>query len=92
MLREGRYEKGNAMRVSFELSARDVKYFRERLRQVRTSKNAQDEAIVIEGAQSLVKEAVAAEPPEFVTERLAKLEQLIEMLLDGDWRLLAYMK
>ena len=42
---------------------------------------------MIRGAVELVEEAIAAKPPDFVVERIRKLEQLIEMLLDRDWRL-----
>jgi len=49
--------------------------------------NARDEETVIQLAAELVKEAVSAEPPEFVRVRLLKLEQLIEMLRDDEWRI-----
>ena len=75
------------MKISFELSPRDMRYFRERLRLVREGKSARAEDIVIRLAAELVGEAVAAEPPEFVRVRLLKLEQLIEMLCDDEWRL-----
>jgi len=75
------------MKVSFELSPRDIRYFRERLRRVREGEGAQDEETVIRLAAKLVEEATAAEPPEFVRLRLSKLAQLIEMLRDSEWRL-----
>jgi uncharacterized membrane protein YkvA (DUF1232 family) len=75
------------MKVSFELSPRDIRFFRDRLQQVRASDGASDEEVVIRGAVDLVEEAIAAEPPDFVVERIRKLEQLIEMLRDTDWRL-----
>jgi len=75
------------MKVSFELSPRDIRFFRERLKQVRASESASDEEVVIRGAVDLVKEAIAAEPPDFVIERIRKLELLIAMLRDDDWRL-----
>ena len=75
------------MKVSFELSARDVRFFRERLKQVRAGDSASNEQAVIRGAMDLVEEAIAAKPPDFVVERIRKLEQLIEMLRDRDWRL-----
>ena len=75
------------MKVSFELSPRDIRFFRERLKQVRASDSSSDESVVIQGAVDLVEEAIAAKPPDFVVERIRKLEQLIEMLRDGDWRL-----
>ena len=75
------------MKVSFELSASDIRYFRDRLKQVRQSGSAREEQLMIQGAENLVGDALAAEPPDFVVERIRKLEQLIEMLRDRDWRL-----
>jgi len=75
------------VKVSFELSPRDIQYFRERLERIRAGKRSRDEETVIRLAAKLVKEAVAAEPPEFVSTRLLKLEQLIAMLRDEEWRL-----
>ena len=42
---------------------------------------------IVEQTQELVAQAAEAEPPEFVTERLARLEQLVEMLRDEEWHL-----
>jgi len=75
------------MKVSFELNPRDIRFFRERLKQVRAGDNLANESAVIRGAMDLVKEAIAAKPPDFVVERIRKLEQLIGMLRDDDWRL-----
>jgi len=75
------------MKVSFELSPRDIRYFRERLKQVSASAGARNEPIVIDGAEKLVTQAIASEPPDFVVERIRKLEKLIEMLRDREWRL-----
>ena len=75
------------MKVTFELSARDIRYFRDRLKTVRSSNGSSDEAAVVGPAAKLVEEARAAEPPEFVLERLVKLQQLVDMLHDREWRL-----
>ncbi len=75
------------MKVSFELSPRDIRFFRERLKQARAGDSSSNEQAVIRGAMDLVEEAIAAKPPDFVVERIRKLEQLIEMLRDRDWRL-----
>ncbi len=75
------------MKVSFELSPRDMRYFRERLKRVRHAEGARDEDAVIRLTKKLVEEAVAAEPPEFVLVRLVKLERLSAMLCDDEWRL-----
>ena len=75
------------MKVSFELSDSDIRYFRDRLREVRSKETAQDENVVIRRAAKLVQKAADAKPPQFVIERLEKLDQLTGMLLDEEWRL-----
>ncbi|MGH0029837.1 MAG: YkvA family protein [Myxococcota bacterium] len=75
------------MKVSFELSNRDLAYFRDRLKRIRKSLDTGDERRVLRGATSMMQEARDSNPPEFVLERLVKLEQLIAMLRDGEWRL-----
>ncbi len=75
------------MKVSFELSPRDLRYFRERLKRVREGDGARDEETIVPLATQLVEEAVKADPPEFVRVRLLKLEQLVDMLRDDEWRL-----
>jgi uncharacterized membrane protein YkvA (DUF1232 family) len=75
------------VRISFEISERDLRYFRDRLRQVRKSKSSRAEQKVILGATKLVAEVAAAEPPEFVRERIEKLTLLTEMVRDREWRL-----
>ncbi len=75
------------MKVSFELSPRDIRFFRDRLKEVRAGDSASDEQAVIRGAVDLVEEAIGSKPPDFVVERIRTLEQLIEMLRDRDWRL-----
>jgi uncharacterized membrane protein YkvA (DUF1232 family) len=75
------------MRVSFELGEKDLRYFRDRLQQVRKSKSARAEDRVVLGAKKLVADVAAADPPEFVRERIAKLSLLTDMLRDDEWRL-----
>jgi uncharacterized membrane protein YkvA (DUF1232 family) len=75
------------VKVSFELSPRDMRYFRERLQEARDSETAADEDTVLRLAGELVEEARESEPPEFVLERLERLEQLVEILRDEEWKL-----
>jgi len=75
------------VKVSFELGERDLRYFRDRLNQVRKSKSARAEDKIIAGARNLVTGVAEADPPEFVRERIAKLQTLIDMLRDREWRL-----
>jgi uncharacterized membrane protein YkvA (DUF1232 family) len=75
------------VKISFELSNKDLQYFRKALREVRSGDHAEDEGVVIGGAQNLVAEALEQEVPDFVRERIVQLEQLTGMLTDEDWRL-----
>ncbi len=75
------------MRVTIDLSDRDLRYFRNCLRTVREGSHGDDEPVVIRGAKRLVTEALREEVPEFVRERIEQLEHLIEMLEDKQWRL-----
>jgi uncharacterized membrane protein YkvA (DUF1232 family) len=73
------------VKVSFELSASDIRYFKKHLERVR--KSVTDEKLVIHGAEGLVSAALQTELPDFVRERMGKLQQLIAMLKDAEWRL-----
>jgi len=75
------------MKIVLELSDKDLKYFRDNLQAVRKGKHGTDEAMVLSTAAELISEVAAADAPEFVTERIAKLKLLIDMLVDKEWQL-----
>jgi len=75
------------VKVSFELSAKDIRYFRERLKKIRSSLDTDDEEPILHGAETMMDEARAADPPQYVLDRLVTLGQLLEMLRDTEWRL-----
>lgn len=75
------------MKVSFELSDKDIRYFRDRLKRIRESLEDREEGPILQGAARMMAQAREAEPPQFVLERLTQLEQLVEMLRDEEWRL-----
>jgi uncharacterized membrane protein YkvA (DUF1232 family) len=72
--------------VSFELSADDLDYFRERLGKARENQKG-DEAKIIDAADSLASSPAASEAPAFIRASLAKLKNLTDMLQDTSWRL-----
>jgi uncharacterized membrane protein YkvA (DUF1232 family) len=76
-----------AMRIVFDLSENDIRYFRKALAEVKRSKKGADETAVISAAKELVDEVAAAEAPEFVLGQFAKLRRLVEMLEDDRWAL-----
>ncbi len=75
------------MRVTFDLSEKDLRYFRAQLQTARKSAKSYEESVIIEGARELVDEVAADRPPDFIRVRIDKLTELIAMLQDDEWRL-----
>ncbi len=75
------------MKVTFELSNNDIKHFREVLQRVRERAEGSEESVVVDGAESLVRDVLGSEVPDFVRDRITKLDELIRMLRDEEWRL-----
>jgi len=75
------------MKIEIELSDKDLRYFRGCLKTVKQGEHATDESVVLTSAAELMREVVAAEAPEFVHESFRKLQLLVDMLEDRDWRL-----
>jgi len=76
------------IRLSFELSDRDLAYFREALRHSRDAVRDASESEIIEAIRDVLDEIRNNEPlPDFVANRLPELEMLIRMLTDDEWQL-----
>lgn len=75
------------MRIVLDLSDKDIAYFRKSLQTVKKGERASDESVVLKAANQMIAEVAAAEAPEFVRDRIGKLEQLVRMLEDQRWRL-----
>ena len=76
------------IRLSFELTDRDLRYFRKALEQSRNAVRDAGEAEIIEAIRDMLEEIRNNEPlPDFVADRLPELESLIQMLIDSDWQL-----
>lgn len=75
------------MKITFELSDKDLKYFRQLLQKVRQGENAANEEVVLREAETLLEQVRRAEAPEFIRTRIEQLHKLIEMLRDTQWRL-----
>lgn len=76
-----------ALRVSFNLGESDLKHFRLIMREARHAAAKWTPEEIVAGAHSLLQKVDAATVPEFVSERLVKLELMINMLTDAEWRL-----
>jgi uncharacterized membrane protein YkvA (DUF1232 family) len=73
--------------VSFQLSDRDLKYFRDLMRSTKEEASARDSAKIFESARKLLAEMRTAGVPDFVRERMEKLDLLCEMVEDSEWKL-----
>ena len=76
------------MKLSFELSNKDLGYFREALKQSRNAIRHADEAEIMEAIHDVLADIKASDPlPDFVAKRIPEIEQLIQMLMDDEWKL-----
>ena len=75
------------MKISFELSDKDLRYFRQVLKKVRTGRNAENERVVLREAEELLEQVKRTDAPQYVQHRIAQLGGLIAMIEDEDWRL-----
>lgn len=74
-------------KLTIELSDRDLRHFRAELLKARESVQIAEDEEILGAARELVASMRSADLPDFVVERLEKLENAIAMLTDPDWRL-----
>jgi len=74
--------------ITFTLSDQDLEHFQEAVDKAKAAMENEKNAEQIEkAARNLIDEASGAELPEFISERLIKLEIVINMLNDQEWQL-----
>lgn len=73
--------------ISFELSDRDLAYFTKALESARASAGSLSADQIITAASALLIEANKIEVPDFIAERLDRLDALIAMSRDDGWHL-----
>ena len=74
-------------KLTIELSNRDLRHFRRELRRAREAVGIADDEEILAAAADLVAALRGTELPDFIAERLGKLEVLHGMLTDADWPL-----
>ena len=76
------------MKLSFELTDRDLTYFRDALRQSRHAVRDADESEIIDAIREVMEDIRRNEPlPDFVASRLPQVDAMIQMLTDTEWQL-----
>ncbi len=73
------------LKVTFTLSAKDVAHLRRILRQAASVAKGQSEEQIIRGAREMVRAVREAKPPDYVAERVEKLEAFAAMVEDKSW-------
>jgi len=77
-----------SLKLTFELTDRDLQFFREALKQSRAAVRDAEESEIIEAIRDVLDEIRSNEPlPDFVEQRIPTLEAMIQMLVDNEWRL-----
>jgi hypothetical protein len=76
-----------AYRISIELSERDLRHFKRELDKARHAVRIADDEEILSAARDLAASLRSSTLPDFVTERVGKLQTLLQMLTDPDWRL-----
>lgn len=76
-----------ALKITFELEEKDLKYFREIMSKAQDAAAKISEAEIIASSEAMLNDVRAANVPSFVVQRLDRLERLIAMLRDEEWAL-----
>ena len=77
-----------SLKISFELTDRDLNFFREALDQSREAVKDAEDTEIIEAIHAVLDEIRGNEPlPDFVGKRIPELESLLSMLTDEEWQL-----
>lgn len=77
----------DSMKITFELSASDLKHFRNLLKDSMDAAKDAGEGEVLDAAEALLKDIEKARPPEFIGERMGSLRSLIDMMRDEEFNL-----
>ena len=76
-----------ALTISFTLSDRDLEHFSDRMTEIRAKNSAMTQEQILEAAKRIVTQIRGSELPDFVRERIDRLEQMAKMIPDVEWKL-----
>jgi uncharacterized membrane protein YkvA (DUF1232 family) len=76
-----------SLRISFEIDDADLQHFRLLMRQSRNTSAHKSPEDIVSAAQELLQKTSHTKASGFILERLQKLELMISMISDLDWRM-----
>lgn len=80
-----------SLKITLELTDRDLRFFRDALKNSRNALKDADEDEIVEAIAAVIEQIKREVPlPDFITRRLPDLEAMTSMLNDADWNLPAY--
>lgn len=74
-----------SLRITLDLSEKDLEHFRNLARSAMTSARELDRESIIDGARALLDEVNEKVGSDYIRSRLSKITVLIDMLLDEGW-------
>jgi len=86
-VRSARLRRVADLKISFTLGERDLRHFRRVMAKAIDVADPEKESDITAAAVDLIARARAAEPPDYVRERLDRLESIVHMSYDADWRM-----
>ena len=75
------------MRISFELDDNDLQHFRLIMDEARKAARRMAPEDIVAAAEELLGEVPKSDAPSFIVDRLKRLQLMIQMLSDIEWRL-----
>ena len=75
-----------AFEVKFELTESDLDHFRDVMRKAQSGATELSEAVILSNAKNISQD-IKGSVPEFVSDRIKKLEILVAMIEDSEWKI-----
>ena len=76
-----------SMRITFDLSSEDLNHFRQIMTKASNATEKLDQQEILAQSREVLLGVEKVETPDFISERIAKLDQLINMIEDKSWAL-----
>jgi uncharacterized membrane protein YkvA (DUF1232 family) len=73
------------LKVSFTLGERDLRHFRREIARAMSSVDRAKDDQITAAAVALIERARIVKPPDYVRERLDRLERIVQMTYDAEW-------
>ncbi|MGD9388344.1 MAG: YkvA family protein [Gammaproteobacteria bacterium] len=76
-----------SLRISIELSARDLKHMRDAMKKARRTVRDAEDSDILDAARTLLQEVQSRRVPNYVRERIDRLQAMINIMEDEEWPL-----